>query len=161
MVRTGFDGGIDVIFGNGGFGAIPPIGAFIDVDYLATEGSQGSIFSRVPNDWIFVDDIFDGNGEPINVENIFDVVYETDLNFGANAESIEFTKSLLPISTNNFVLALPEQFAYEIKKLGVFSHVNAYEMDEVVYVVATPNIKLFIASIITSAAGSFTLLLDI
>ena len=143
VFKTGFNGGVDIIFGNGGFGAIPPIGSFIDVDYLATDGAQGSIFSRVPNDWVFVDDIFDGNGEPINVENIFDIVYETDLNFGADAESIEFTRSLLPISTNNFVLALPEQFAYEIKKLGVFSHVNAYEQDEIVYVVATPNIKLF------------------
>jgi hypothetical protein len=143
VFKTGFNGGVDIIFGNGGFGAIPPIGSIIDVDYLATDGSQGSIFSRVPNDWVFVDDIFDGNGEPINVENIFDIVYETDLNFGADAESIEFTRSLLPISTNNFVLALPEQFAYEIKKLGVFSHVNAYEQDEIVYVVATPNIKLF------------------
>ncbi len=143
VFKTGFNGGVDIIFGNGGFGTIPPIGAFIDVDYLATEGSQGSIFSRVPNDWIFVDDILDGNGEPINVENIFDVVYETDINFGADAESIEFTRSLLPISTNNFVLALPEQFAYQIKKLGVFSHVNAYQENEIIYVVATPNIKLF------------------
>jgi hypothetical protein len=143
VFKTGFNGGVDLIFGNGGFGAIPPIGSFIDVDYLSTDGSNGSLFSRVINDWIFVDDIFDGFGESVNIENIFDVVYETDLNFGANAETIEFTKSLLPISTNNFVLALPQQFAYEIKKLGVFSHVNAYEKDEVIYIVATPNIKLF------------------
>lgn len=143
VFKTGFNEGVDIIFGNGSFGALPPIGSFIDVDYLVTDGSQGSIFSKVPNDWVFIDDVFDGFGEPINVENIFDVVYETDLNFGADSESIDFTKSILPISTNNFVLALPEQFAYEIKKLGVFSHVNAYQQDEVIYVVATPNIKLF------------------
>jgi hypothetical protein len=143
VFKTGFNEGVDIIFGNGSFGALPPIGSFIDVDYLVTDGSQGSIFSKVPNDWVFIDDVFDGFGEPINVENVFDVVYETDLNFGADSESIDFTKSILPISTNNFVLALPEQFAYEIKKLGVFSHVNAYQQDEVIYVVATPNIKLF------------------
>lgn len=143
VFKTGFNGGVDIIFGNGGFGEIPAIGSIIDIDYLVSDGAAGSIFSRVPNDWVFVDDLFDGSGEPINVENIFDVVYETDLNFGADAESIDFTRSLLPISTNNFVLALPQQFAYEIKKLGVFSHVNAYEKDEVIYIVATPNIKLF------------------
>lgn len=143
VFKTGFNGGADIIFGNGGFGEIPAIGSIIDIDYLVSDGAAGSIFSRVPNDWVFVDDLFDGSGEPINVENIFDVVYETDLNFGADAESIDFTRSLLPISTNNFVLALPQQFAYEIKKLGVFSHVNAYEKDEVIYIVATPNIKLF------------------
>ncbi len=143
VFKTGFNGGADIIFGNGGFGEIPAIGSIIDIDYLVSDGAAGSIFSRVPNDWVFVDDFFDGSGEPINVENIFEVVYETDLNFGADAESIDFTRSLLPISTNNFVLALPQQFAYEIKKLGVFSHVNAYEKDEVIYIVATPNIKLF------------------
>ncbi|NBU82774.1 MAG: hypothetical protein EBS55_14120, partial [Flavobacteriaceae bacterium] len=127
VFKTGFNGGADIIFGNGGFGEIPAIGSIIDIDYLVSDGAAGSIFSRVPNDWVFVDDFFDGSGEPINVENIFEVVYETDLNFGADAESIDFTRSLLPISTNNFVLALPQQFAYEIKKLGVFSHVNAYE----------------------------------
>jgi hypothetical protein len=36
-----------------------------------------------------------------------------------------FTKNILPIASNNFVLGLPQQYAYEIKKLGVFSHVNA------------------------------------
>jgi hypothetical protein len=143
VFKSGFNGGVDLIFGNGDFGAIPPIGSIIDVDYLATDGSAGNLFSRVPDDWIFVDDVTDGVGEPVNIENIFDIIYETDVSFGADSESAAFTKSLLPISTNNFVLALPQQFAYEIKKLGVFSHVNAMEMDEIVYIVATPNIKLF------------------
>jgi hypothetical protein len=32
---------------------------------------------------------------------------------------------------------------YQLKKLGIFSHVNAYENQGVVIIVATPNIKLF------------------
>ena len=38
---------------------------------------------------------------------------------------------------------MPQQYAYQIKKLGVFSHVNAYEKYGTVYIVATPNIVLF------------------
>ena len=143
VIRTGFNGGIDIIFGNGDFGEIPSLGSSIRVNYLLTDGADGNIFRRTRDDWKFIDDITDGNGETIDVPKLFNVDIYTDINFGANPESIEFTKSILPLVSNNFVLATPQQYAYEIKKLGVFSHVNAYERSGSVFIVATPNIKLF------------------
>jgi hypothetical protein len=85
----------------------------------------------------------DGFGNTIDISNVFDVSIYTDINFGADKESTEFTKNVLPIVSNNFVLGLPQQYAYQIKKLGVFSHVNAHEKYGTIYIVATPNIKLF------------------
>jgi hypothetical protein len=143
VVRTGFNGGIDIIFGNKGFGHIPTIGSVIQVNYLISDGSVGSIFRRTPNDWTFVDPAIDGYGNSIDLPSLFNIQIYTDINFGADSESIAFTKNLLPIVSNNFVLGLPQQFAYQIKKLGVFSHVNAYQSNEVIYIVATPNIVLF------------------
>ena len=143
VIRTGIEGGIDVIFGNGGFGAIPQVGSIIRIDYIRTDGARGNIFRRTTNDWKFVDDIIDGLGVGIDLAEVFDVFIATDINFGANSERLSFTRSLLPIVSNNFVLALPEQYAFAIKKLGVFSHVNAYERGGTIFIVATPNIKLF------------------
>jgi hypothetical protein len=143
VVRTGFNGGIDIIFGNGGFGAVPSIGATIAVTYLVSDGADGNIFRRTFNDWKFLDDAIDGFGGTVDASKIFDVAIFNDINFGANKENITFTKNILPIVSNNFVLGLPQQYAYEIKKLGVFSHVNAYEDLGIVYIVATPNIRLF------------------
>jgi len=143
VVKTGFNGGVDIMFGNGRKGAIPPIGSRIDVTYLITDGSVGNIFRRTPNDWDFVDDVFDGQGGSINISDIFDVLIFNDINFGSNGETPEFTKSLLPLSSNNNVLGLSRQYAFAIKKLGVFSHVDAYEDDGIIRVVATPDIKLF------------------
>jgi hypothetical protein len=143
VVRTGFNGGIDVIFGNGGFGRIPRISSVISVNYLITDGAVGSIFRRTSNDWTFLEPVIDGFGHTINVSNIFDIGIYTDINFGADKETLEFTKNVLPIVSNNFVLGLPQQYAYQIKKLGVFSHVNAYEDHGTIFIVATPNIKLF------------------
>ena len=143
VVKSGFNNGVDIIFGNGGFGYVPPIGASIDVNYLITDGSSGSIFRRTSNDWNFIDPVIDGFGETIELSKFFDISIFTDINFGADAEPIEFTKNVLPISSNNFVLGLPQQYAYHIKRLGVFSHVNAYEMDGMIFIVATPNILLF------------------
>jgi hypothetical protein len=143
VVRTGFNGGVDIVFGNEGFGSIPPLTALIEINYLLTDGSIGNIFRRTRDDWKFVGDVIDGNGETIDVTNVFNIDIYTDINFGADAESILFTKNILPIASNNFVLGLPQQYAYEIKKLGVFSHVNAYEKTGTIFIVATPNIRLF------------------
>lgn len=140
VVRTGFDGGIDLLFGNGNN---PPISSTILVRYLLSDGAKGSIFRRTPNDWKFVDSVYDGNNNLVSIDRIFDIEYMTDINFGADAESVEYTKSLLPIVSNNFVLGTPEQYAYEVKKLGVFSHVNAYDDNGVIKIVATPNVALF------------------
>ena len=143
VVRTGFDGGIDIIFGNGGFGMIPKIGEIIQVNYIETSGAVGNIFRRTFNDWKFIEDAIDGFGRTIDPTKIFDISIYTDINFGADKENLLFTRNILPIVSNNFVLGLPQQYAYEIKKLGVFSHVNAYEEYGITYIVATPNIKLF------------------
>lgn len=143
VVRTGFNGGIDVIFGNSGFGAIPPVSSLIEVGYIITDGSFGNIFRRTSNDWTFITDAIDGFGNTLDVSKVFNIDIYTDINFGADKENIQFTKNILPISSNNFVLGMPQQYAYEIKKLGVFSHVNAYEQYGSTFIVATPNIKLF------------------
>jgi len=143
VVRTGFEGGIDVIFGNSGFGAIPDIGVPIIVNYLVSDGASGSIFRRTLNDWTFTDDVLDGDGSPIDMADLFDISIYNDINFGADSETLQFTKNVLPIVSNNFVLGLPQQYAYQLKKLGVFSHINAYEDSGTIYIVCTPNIKLF------------------
>lgn len=143
VARTGFNGGLDIIFGNEGFGSIPDIGSIIEVNFILTEGSNGNIFRRTRNDWKFIGDVIDGNGETVNIGDVFNIDIFTDINFGADAENIEFTKNILPIASNNFVLGLPQQYAYHIKKLGVFSHVNAYENSGTIFIVATPNVRLF------------------
>jgi hypothetical protein len=143
ILRTGFNGGIDIIFGNNGYGMCPPIGANINVAYLLSNGASGSIFRRTVNDWSFVTYPIDGFGNTLDPTKSFDTQIYTDINFGADKEPIEFTRNVLPIVSSNFVIGMPKQFAYHIKRLGVFSHVNAYERDNGIYIVATPNIKLF------------------
>jgi len=143
VLRSGIDGGIDILFGNSDFGGIPPLSSTIEVYYIASDGQNGNIFRRTPNDWIFVDSATDGLGNSIDLTQYFNVDIYTDINFGANAEDILFTKSIVPVSSNNFVVGTVQQFAYQVKKLGVFSHVNAYLKNGVVYIIAVPNINLF------------------
>ena len=111
--------------------------------YLVSDGSLGNIFRRTQNDWTFIDDVIDGNGQTLDITKVFDISIYTDINFGADKEDLQFTKAILPIVTNNAVMALPQHYTYEIKKLGVFSHVNAYEASGTIFISVTPNVNLF------------------
>ena len=81
VIRTGFNGGIDIIFGNSGFGMIPTLGSSIEVNYIVSDGSNGSIFRRTINDWSFIDQALDGFGNSIDISSLFDISIYTDINF--------------------------------------------------------------------------------
>jgi hypothetical protein len=124
--KTGFLGGVDIYFGTGDFGFVPAIGSTIEVRYLLSDGKDGNILNNKINDFQFIDSVYDGNGDILAMETLFDVFVENDINFGANKENKVFTKNLIPLVSRNFVLATPDQFIYQLSKLNMFSLINAY-----------------------------------
>jgi len=126
--KTGFNSGLDIYFGTGNYGFIPEIGSLITVKYLITDGSKGNILNNIVNDFIFVDNVTDSNGDPVNMESIFDIFISDDINFGVDSESVDHMKSIIPNVSRNFVLASPNQFIYHLKRLNIFSKVNAFNM---------------------------------
>jgi hypothetical protein len=157
--KTGFNGGLEIWFGNDNFGQIIAVGAQVKVQYVVTNGADGNLPQNSPNDWSFVDDIYDGNGEVLDIENLFFTFIENEISFGANAESIEFTKAIIPYTSRNFVLARPEQFEYHLRRLNIFSQINAYTTekgtafddgnpidDSIVYLFLVPDFRNFLNS---------------
>jgi len=68
IVKTGQTGGIDVFFGNGYNGAVPPLGSTILVEYLLTDGDAGNIRTaeaKTTTNWKF-----EGRGYSINSQEI-------------------------------------------------------------------------------------------
>jgi hypothetical protein len=147
VVNTSYISGIDVVFGNGSFGRIPSTNSIIEVRYLTTSGSIGNIATSRQNDWNILDSAIDGYGDNIDLTQFFDIYMYLPINFGTNGESMEFTRSILPYTSRNFVLAQPENFYYFLKRLGYFSTINAYttkESDRTIYLYLVPDIKVFI-----------------
>lgn len=148
--RTGFSGGLDIVFGTGDYGFIPAIGSIIEVKYLLSDGENGNILNNKTNDFTFVGDIVDNDGNIINVENIFDVTIENDINFGSNKENKVLTKNIITHVSRNFVLASPAQFIYQLKKLNRFSLINAFNtLDD-----TNTNSNNYIENFITVTFGS-------
>jgi len=124
--RTGFNGGLDVYFGNGVNGIIPTIGSIITVTYLLNNGLNGNILNNKVNDFNFIDDIYDDSGNVIQPSQLFDIFINTNIQFASDGESIEHTKAIISHVSRNFVLATPSQFIYHLQKLNIFSKVNAF-----------------------------------
>jgi hypothetical protein len=126
VTKTGFNGGIDIYFGNGDYGFIPEPTSIITVKYLLNNGVAGEILNPLLNDWKFEDDVKSGQGETIKMEDLFDISIYYNVGFASNGETVENTKKLIPIVSRNFVLSTPDQFKYHLSKLNIFSQVDAY-----------------------------------
>jgi len=126
--KTGFNGGLDIFFGTGSYGFIPEIGSIITVKYLITDGYKGNILNNIINDFTFIDNVYDSDGQSVNMDKLFDILIQDDINFGVDGESVNHIKSILPNVSRNFVLASPEQFIYHLKRLNIFSKVNAFNL---------------------------------
>jgi len=126
VTRTGFNGGMEIYFGNVDYGFVPSSGSIITVDYLITNGTAGEILNPVINDWKFEDDVKSDSGENVDLSELFDITVEVDINFASNGETPEVTKAIVPRVSRNFVLATPDQFKFHLLKLNMFSQVDAY-----------------------------------
>ena len=149
--RTGMNGGVDVFFGNGDFGFVPQPGVNISITYLLTDGTNGIILTPQRNDFQFLDDVVDMNGEKVNIESTFDVIVDKQIGFASDGETMAFTKALMPFLSRNFVLATPSQYIYTLRRLSLFSKVNVYntlndtnfENDNRIYLFLVPKISNF------------------
>jgi len=128
MVKTGQTGGIDLFFGNGYNGAIPPFGATILVEYVITDGAAGNLNAmnnNLNNSWKFLTPGFALNGEQIDLNKYINVVIKNEVMFGAQEEPLYLTRLLAPNMSRSFVLANENNYIYFLRKLNIFTIIDA------------------------------------
>jgi len=89
MVKTGQTGGIDVFFGNGYNGFIPPLGSTILVEYLITDGPSGNLNAMENNDknnWKFTTSGYSPKGDKLDLNKYINVSIKNQLMFGTSDE---------------------------------------------------------------------------
>ena len=154
VVKTGLTDGIDVFFGNGYKGRIPPVGAEIRVEYVMTSGIDGNIRMTDNVSWKFDDVGYDVIGNEVKLDDLFDIETESNISFGTDAEPLYLTKLLTPIASRNFVLANPTNYIYFLEKFNYFSYIDAFTTfddddisdDNVIYLFLIPDVNKRIKS---------------
>lgn len=149
IIKTGVSGGLDIYFGTGNFGAIPPAGADIQCEYVKHKGFAGNMDDG--QDIIFKWDAegTDSNGDAFDLNEYLELTVTSSPKMGADAESTEFTKLMAPLASKSYVLATPDNYEYFLSRYGIFSYVDAYNTtsdeylddDNVIYIFAIPDVK--------------------
>ena len=149
VLKTGISGGLDVYFGTGNFGAIPPAGADITVEYVKHKGALGNIDDGQDIVFQWQSEGSDSNGDTFDLNEYLEVNVTSSPKMGADKENPEFTKLMAPLASKSYVLATPDNYEYFLSRYGLFSYVDAYNTtsdqylddDNVIYIFAVPDIK--------------------
>ena len=127
IVRPSITGGIDVFFGTGNNGAVPPVGASIVCEYVIGAGVDGNIFNDEQNDyWEFIDSGYDDEGDYVDLNSIYNLTANSDIVFGTYGESLELTRRLAPHMSRSFVLANEVNYRTFLSKLNMFSNIKVF-----------------------------------
>jgi hypothetical protein len=150
LVKTGISSGIDIIFGNVNFGARPPAGSLITVEYLETIGSSGNISAMNPEKipFVFDGDATDAFGNTVTLSQYLKIKCIIPPQLGTDREALALTRILAPKTSRSYVLANPDNYITFFEKFGIFSVIEAFNTfddqylddDNIIYVLLIPDI---------------------
>ena len=127
MVKTGINGGIDIVFGNGTMGKMPIQGSTIYVEYVVTDGVTGNL----PKDVVNSDTYFEiqgvgytKDGQEVSLNDNFKIICQTNIIFGSDQEDIQLTQLIAPHASRSFVLANEINYRYFFKRMNQFSTIE-------------------------------------
>ena len=149
MIKTGISGGLDIYFGTGNFGMIPPNGSEIGIEYIRHDGEKGNLQDAYDLTFKWVGEGTDASGNLYDLNEFLQGECTSAPKMGANRESTDFTKVMAPRSSKSFVLASPDNYEYFLSRYGIFSYIDAYNTtddgylddDNVIYIFAVPDLK--------------------
>lgn len=130
VVKTGQTGGLDIFFGNGDFGAIPPEGATILCEYLTNSGEHGNFPKEIMNSanyWQFVDNAYLSDGSEVELTSLMNINCLTDCILGAYFEDVTLTQRIAPYTSRSMVLANATNYKYFLEKMRMFSVVDVLQ----------------------------------
>lgn len=130
IAYTGFNGGVDIIFGNNQEGLAPELGNIIEIQYLVTNGTDGNLQNTQINEFKFIDQPENEFGDEVNIDNLYDISVKEELSFGTNGDDADFIRKILPYASSNFVLSGPDQYKFFLMRLGLFNIIDVYTTDK-------------------------------
>ena len=149
LVKTGITGGLDIYFGNGSFGMIPPLGSAIGIEYIISDGTKGNLTGSKDLNFKFQTEGFDSLGNSCDLNKLLEASFTVAPTMGSDPESIELTRLIAPLQSHSFVLATPDNYEAFLSKYGMFSYLDAYNTtndgyiddDNVIYLFMLPDTK--------------------
>ena len=120
VIRSAFNGGIDLIFGNESHGKALLANDVVDVTYLIHDGEAGNLNPDLETYFVFDNTLFGTNGDSYDGNTLFNITFaESDpITSGSNSETIEHVSHMIGLNSRSLVLASPDNYKVLINRFG-------------------------------------------
>lgn len=118
--KVGFNGGLDLIFGNGANGKPLENGDTVVVEYLIHDGELGNLDVNTNTYFVFDDPLYTINGDEIDGNNVFNVTFASNdsVSSGANSETTSDVRQMIGLNSRSLVLATPDNYKEFLSKFS-------------------------------------------
>lgn len=110
--KVGYNGGVDLVFGNDVHGRSLKDGDVVKVTYLIHDGESGNLDPHNETYFIFNNSLEDIGGDLVDGNTVFNVTFgsEDGVTSGSDSESITSVRENIGYNSRSLVLASPENY---------------------------------------------------
>ena len=118
--KAGYNGGIDLIFGNDVHGRSLATDDVVKVTYLIHDGESGNLDPHEETFFVFDNMLGDIAGNPVDGNSVFNVTFSTadGITSGSNSEALESVRENIGYNSRALVLASPANYRNYLSKFS-------------------------------------------
>lgn len=118
--KSGYLGGIDLIFGNNVHGKALEENDVVKITYLIHDGELGNLDTHLETFFVFNDNLKSIDGDEVDGNSIFSVTFATEdgVTSGTNSEDVESVRLGIGYNSRSMVLASPENYKNYLSKFS-------------------------------------------
>lgn len=137
VLRTGYEGGIEIMFGNGNYGKILTGGSNIEIRMVKHSGATGNISSSDITSFRLQSLGYDTIGNSVNVNTYMSFSLQNPICGGTNSDNANFIKSVIGYNSRSLVLASEDNFKLFFRRFSFIGYVNCWSEHNSMCVTAT------------------------
>ena len=126
FVKTGFINALDIIFGDGVRGAIPPRGANIRIQYIISNGEYGNLPEGNEIKFKPLSGFYDGNSAEVELAEYATITKEAGFILGSYGDSKEVLRNIIGFNDRTLVLAADKNYEALISQFSTLSRVHVW-----------------------------------
>lgn len=126
FVKTGFINALDIIFGDGVRGAIPPRGANIRIQYIISNGEYGNLPEGNEIRFKPLSGFYDGNSAEVELAEYATITKEAGFILGSYGDSKEVLRNIIGFNDRTLVLASDKNYEALISQFSTLSRVHVW-----------------------------------
>jgi len=137
VLRTGYEGGIEIMFGNGNYGKILTGGSNIEIRMVKHSGATGNISSSDITSFRLQSLGYDTIGNSVNVNTYMSFSLQNPICGGTNSDNANFIKSVIGYNSRSLVLASEDNFKLFFRRFSFIGYVNCWSEHNSMCITAT------------------------